>query len=55
MNAQAKRTSKILTKRISEKKSAIARYRLAGNDVGTSVALTALKRYQSALDTIASL
>lgn len=53
MNAQTKRTAKILAARILEKKATVDRCIFADNDVGAQVAFTALKRYRRALYRIA--
>ena len=53
MDNQNKKLAQTLVTRINEKKATIARCRLAGNDVGVSVAFTALKRYRRALYKIA--
>ena len=52
MNNRTKKLASTLKIRISEKKDTLARCLLNGNDVGASVALTALKRYRKALYTL---
>ena len=53
MNNRTKKLALTLNLRIREKKATIAHCRLTGNDVGASVALTALKRYRRALYNLA--
>jgi hypothetical protein len=55
MNNRTKKLAQTLATRISEKKATIARCRLNGNDVGVSVAFTALQRYRRALYKLALL
>ena len=55
MNNRTKKLAQTLAARINEKKATIARCRLNGNDVGVSVAFTALKRYRKALYKLALL
>lgn len=52
MNNRTRKLASTLKIRISEKKDTLARCLLNGNDVGASVALTALKRYRKALYTL---
>jgi len=53
MDTRTQKLANTLNLRIREKKATIERCRLTGNDVGASVALTALKRYRRALYTLA--
>ena len=55
MDNQNKKLAQTLVTRINEKKATIARCRLAGNDIGVSVAFTALKRYRRSLYKLALL
>ena len=48
MDNRTKKLAMTLKIRISEKKATLARCRQNGNDVGASVAFTALKRYRRA-------
>ena len=52
MDNCTKKLANTLNLRIREKEATIARCRLTGNDVGASVALTALNRYRRALHTL---
>ena len=49
MNDRTKKLAQTLNLRIREKKATIERCRITGNDIGASVALTALKGYRKAL------
>ena len=52
MNNRTKKLANTLNLRIREKEATIARCRLNGNDVGASIALTALNRYRRALSAL---